>query len=374
MTSPSDAASSGPREEGAQRRAGVVGCGLIGASIGHGLRAAGWHVTGHDSDPGRLARALEVGALDSTGLDPEAEVTFLSTPVQTLPEVADAVLSATAGRGGVVTDVGSVKRSVVEAVPDPRFVGGHPMAGSEQEGVEGAHAGMFLGATWVLTPTEGTDTAAFALVRGVVASLGADVVAVAPERHDELVALVSHVPHLTAAALMGLASAAATEHATLLRLAAGGFRDMTRVAAGHPGIWLDICAENGPAIVATLDQLGEALARLRTVVSGGDKAGLLSTLEQARAARVNLPARAAGRPADVAEVRVPVPDRTGVLAEVTTLLGELGVDIYDLEIAHSSEGDRGVLILLVDAGQADVARGALFARGYRPAIQNLGSV
>jgi len=349
----------------------VVGCGLIGASIAYGLRAAGWHVTGSDADQSRAERALALGALDATGVDPVAEITFLSTPVNALPEVAMAALAATSGHGGVVTDVGSVKRSVLEAVDDPRFVGGHPMAGSEQEGVEGAHAGMFVGATWVLTPTDGTDTSAFALVRSVVASLGADVVAVAPDRHDELVALVSHVPHLTAAALMGMASEAATEHATLLRLAAGGFRDMTRIAAGHPGIWLDICSENRPAIVATLDQLGAALATLRAVVADDDRAGLLAALETARSARVNLPARAAGRPADVAEVRVPVPDRTGVLAEVTTLLGELGVDIYDLEIAHSAEGDRGVLLLLVETGQADVARAALFARGYRPAITKL---
>ena len=359
-----------PPSEG--RRAGIVGCGLIGGSIAHALRAAGWHVTGHDVAPPRADLALAMGAVDAVGLDPLAEITFLSTPVSALPGTAAEVLSLTAAAGGVVTDVGSVKRSVVEAVADPRFVGGHPMAGSEQDGLEGAHAAMFVGATWVLTPTDDTDPAAFALVRSVVASLGADVVAVSPDRHDELVALVSHVPHLTAAALMGLASDAATEHATLLRLAAGGFRDMTRIAAGHPGIWLDICAEHRSAIVATLEQLGEALGRLRTVVAEGDRPALLAALEQARAARVNLPARAAGRPADVAEVRVPVPDRTGVLAEVTTLLGEMGVDIFDLEIAHSAEGDRGVLLLLIDAGQADLVRGALFARGYRPAIQKLG--
>jgi len=367
MTSPPSP--TGPA--GAARRAGVVGCGLIGGSIAHALRVAGWHVTGRDADPNRAADALARGAIDAIGLDPAAEITFLSTPVHVLPEVAAEVLAATAGTGGVVTDVGSVKRPVVEAVADPRFVGGHPMAGSEQDGLDGADATMFVGATWVLTPTDGTDPDAFALARSVVASLGADVVAVAPDRHDELVALVSHVPHLTAAALMGMASDAATEHATLLRLAAGGFRDMTRVAAGHPGIWLDICAENRSAIVSTLDKLGAALTALRVVVAEGDRSALLAALDQARTARVNLPARAAGRPVDVASVRVPVPDRTGVLAEVTTLLGELGVDIYDLEIAHSAEGDRGVLLLLIDVDQSDVVRGALFARGYRPAVQKL---
>jgi prephenate dehydrogenase len=349
-------------------RANVVGCGLVGGSIGLALRAAGWRVSGDDADPSRAARALARGAIDATGLDPDAEVTFVCTPVQSVPELARRALAETRG---FVTDVGSVKRSVVGAVDSPRFVGGHPMAGSEQEGVEGADAAMFAGATWVLTPTEGTDPDAFAAVRAAVAATGADVVAVDPERHDELVALVSHVPHLTAAALMGLAATAADEHATLLRLAAGGFRDMTRIASGHPGIWLDICAENREAITATLDRLIAQLRALRAVVDEGDRAALLAALERARAARVNLPARAAGRPEALAEVRVPVPDRTGVLAEVTTLLGELLVDIVDLEIAHSAEGDRGVLLLLVDAGQADLVRGALFARGYRPAVQPL---
>ncbi len=355
-----------------RRRANVVGCGLIGGSIAHGLRAAGWNVSGSDADSRRADRALDLGALDQVGLDPAAEITFLSTPVNAMPAVAAEVLAATAAHAGVVTDVGSVKRPVVEAVDDPRFVGGHPMAGSEQEGIEGAYPTMFEGATWILTPDAGTGTAAFALVRSVVASLGADVVAISPGRHDELVALVSHVPHLTAAALMALASQAATDDATLLRLAAGGFRDMTRIAAGHPGIWLDICAENREAIVGTLDRLAAALGDLRTVVADGDRAGLLACLEQARTARVNLPARSAGRPAEMTEVRVPVPDRTGVLAEVTTLFGELGVNIYDLEIAHSAEGDRGVLLLLVSAAQADLVRHALSSRGYRPGIRMLG--
>ncbi|MEO7442119.1 MAG: prephenate dehydrogenase/arogenate dehydrogenase family protein, partial [Acidimicrobiales bacterium] len=200
-------------------RAQVVGTGLIGASIGLALRARGWHVTGRDRDPARSTRAAVLGAVDEIGVDADAEITFVATPVSA---IADAALAALAG-GGLVTDVGSVKAPIVSAVGSPRFVGGHPMAGSEQEGVDGADAGLFEGATWVLTPAEGTDPAAFARVRAVVASLGADVVAVSPERHDALVAVVSHVPHLTAATLMGLAAEGAEEHAAMLRLAAGGF-------------------------------------------------------------------------------------------------------------------------------------------------------
>jgi prephenate dehydrogenase len=272
--------------------------------------------------------------------------------------------------GGVVTDVGSVKSSVVAAVDHPRFVGGHPMAGSEQEGVDGADADLFAGAVWVLTPVAGTDPAAHSVVRSVVGSLGADVVELAPERHDELVAVVSHVPHLTAATLMGLAAAGAEEHRALLRLAAGGFRDMTRIAAGHPGIWPDICADNREAIVGVLTRLESALAATRVLVENGDRPGLLALLESARAARINLPRRVVASDL-LAEVRVPVPDRPGVLAEITTLASELGVNIADLEIAHSGEGDAGVVILLVDADVSELFRGGLIARGYRPSVRSL---
>jgi prephenate dehydrogenase len=351
----------------AERRAAVVGTGLIGGSIGLALRARGWHVSGVDQDLARSARALELGAVDVVGPDPTAEVTFVATPVRTIPDVAREVLAA---GSGVVTDVGSVKAGVVEAVGSPRFVGGHPMAGSEQEGVDGADPDLFRGAVWVLTPTAATDDAAFTLVASVIRDLGADVVALDPPHHDSLVAVVSHVPHLAAASLMHLADQAATEHRALLRLAAGGFRDMTRIAAGHPGIWPDICGENRDAIVGVLDGLIDALGEVRGVVAADDRGALLGMLERSRAARLNLPSRVV-QPQSLSEVRVPVPDRAGVLAEVTTLAGRLDVNIADLEIAHSAEGDRGVLILLVEATAAERLRAGLLEAGYRPAVAPL---
>ena len=339
---------------------------MIGGSIGLGLRGLGWHVTGRDLDPARAARAMELGALDAVGDDPAAEVTFVCTPVLSIPAVAAAALEA----GGVVSDVGSVKKPVVAGVAHPCFVGGHPMAGSEQEGVDGADATLFEGATWVLTPTVDTDAGAYTRVRSVITSLGADVIALPPDQHDEMVALVSHVPHLAAATLMTLAAEETVEHAAVLRLAAGGFRDMTRVAAGHPGIWPDICAENREAIVGALDRLVAALTTMRGVVDRGDRPGLLAALEGARAARVNLPGRVVTAEG-LAELRVPVPDRLGVLAEVTTLLGELDVNIVDLEIAHSVEGARGVLVVVVEEDDAGPAGSALAERGFRPSWRSL---
>ncbi len=244
------------------------------------------------------------------------------------------------------------------------------MAGSEQEGIDGADPGLFDGATWVLTPTDATEPAAYARLLGVVSSLGADVIAMPAARHDDLVAMVSHVPHLTAAALMTMAADAAQEQRALLRLAAGGFRDMTRIAAGHPGIWPDVCVDNRAGITETLDLLLEALERMRAMVAGGDRDGILKVLERARDARMNLPSRVL-HAEELVEVRIPVPDRPGVLAEVTMALGELSTNIYDLEIAHSAEGERGVLVLAIDATAAGVAVAALVGRGYRPAVRPL---
>jgi prephenate dehydrogenase len=340
----------------------VVGTGLIGGSVGMALRANGWHVTGRDDDILRAARALELGAIDAVGDDPSAELTVIATPVGAIAVEAQAALE----RPGVVTDVGGTKSGVVAAVDDPRFVGGHPMAGSEQEGVEGADAELFAGAVWVLTPTSETDPTAHALVRSFVTSLGADVVELSPERHDELVALVSHVPHLTAATLMTLAAERAEEHQALLRLAAGGFRDMTRIASGHPGIWPDIAAENRDAIVDALDRLIAALHETRTRVAETDRVGLFDMLESARGARLNLPPRGV-EPDLLVELRVPVPDRPGVLAEITTLASDLGVNIVDLEIAHSTEGVAGVIIMTIEQKLADLFRGGLMAKRYRPA-------
>jgi prephenate dehydrogenase len=162
----------------------------------------------------------------------------------------------------------------------------------------------------------------------------------------------------------------AEEHAALLRLAAGGFRDMTRIAAGQPGLWPDVCADNAPAIVAAFDTLLGDLTAMRDRVAAADRAGLLDVLDHAARARRSLPARAV-RPERLMEIRVPVPDRPGVLAEIMTLAGDLGINIADVEIAHSAEGDRGVLVLVIDADATDRLQSALTGRAYRSTARHL---
>lgn len=349
------------------RRANVIGLGLVGGSVALALAERGWHVTGDDADHDTLQRARERGIVHEVGLDPDAELTVVATPVMA---IADQVKRALAETRGVVTDVGSVKAPVCQACDDARFIGGHPMAGSELDGLDGADPAMFDGAVWVLTPVPHSDDATFAKVASVVASLGAEVVALAPDRHDQVVAVVSHVPHLTAAALMGLAVDRSEEHAALLRLAAGGFRDMTRIAGGRPDIWLDICSENRSAIVATLDSLVERLGEVRDVIALDDREALHARLVRARESRANLPGRVTD-PATVAEFRIPIPDRPGAAAELFTLAAELGVNIASFEVVHLAESTRGVAVVLIDTQFTELFRGGLLARGFRPSVSPL---
>jgi prephenate dehydrogenase len=349
-------------------RAVVIGAGLMGGSVGLALRALGWHVSGVDTDLSRVDRGIALGAFDAAGPDPQAEVTFVCTPVSSVPALALAALE----HGGVVTDIGSTKQRVVETVNHPLFVGGHPMAGSEQDGIDASDAMMFQGRTWVLTPNAHTDPTAYARIHALVSSFGAVVVSVSPDHHDELVAVVSHVPHLAAATLMTVAADQSAEHSTLLRLAAGGFRDMTRIAAGHPTIWLDICADNREAIVRSMDRLISKLQGVRDVVEVGDRGRLNTMLTEARVARINLPTGAPA-PEELVELRVPIPDRPGFIAEVTRLASDLGVNVYDIELSHSIDAyDRGLLVLVVAKTLADLLRGGLLARGFKPSVSSLG--
>lgn len=346
-------------------RANVIGTGLIGGSIALALRDLGWHVSGEDGQPDRAEDALTLGAIDAIGLDPDAEFTFVAVPVNGVVAQVERALARTSG---VVTDVGSVKASIADAIPDSRFVPGHPMAGSEQDGVKGARADLFRGATWVLTPGPRTAEHAYTRVGALVRQMGAEVITLDPAQHDSVVAMVSHVPHLTATSLMNLAHTASAEHQVLLRLAAGGFRDMTRIAAGHPAMWLDICDSNRQAIASTLDQLIDSLAEVRDLVSSGDREAMERHLSEARAARINLPS---GMPQgiELAEVRVAIPDKPGEIRRLTTLAPE--VNIYDFEIAHSAEGTSGVGIMVVSHDDVPGFLAQLEEAGYQPSYRVL---
>lgn len=357
-------------------RIAILGTGLIGTSLGLAFRRLERveEVVGYDRDAARLSAALSRGALsraapDAGGAVAGADLTVLAVPVSVIGTVAWQI----AGRlreNAILTDVASVKTGVVEtlqqAIPGHvHIVGGHPMAGSHETGPEYASADLFVGATYLLTPTTHTDPSAYRTLHALIAAIGARPMAVNPHDHDRLVAVISHLPHLAATTLMNFAAERASEqHAGLLLLAAGGFRDATRVAASNPDLWLEICAENRDAIVAVLDDYAARITGLRDTLAASDDGGVRAVLAAAREARRSLPTKRSVGGALV-ELVMPIPDRPGVLAEVTTSVGETGVNIEDLSIDHAAEGGQGVLRLVVIGGeQAAVASAALKARGY----------
>jgi prephenate dehydrogenase len=352
-------------------RVAVVGTGLVGGSIGLALAGLGHEIVGFDRDADHLAAAVKREAVmlpapDLAGVFRDVDVAFVAVPVAA---IADVVVEALDAGVGLVTDVGSVKAPIVAEIarrrPDDaaRFIGGHPMAGSEQDGIDAARDDLFVGAKWVLTPTPATSDVAYTRLRSLLVDMHADVLSVTPADHDVLVAFVSHVPQLAASTLMDVATAQAAEHRALLGLAAGGFRDMTRIAASHPAIWVDILETNRDSVLAALDAYLAALGEARQIVAGGERDALEARLTRARAARRSLPV-GAPVPSDLVEVRVPVRDRVGVLAEVTTLATRLAVNIYDIEIAHSVDAPGGVLVLVVAAAAANGFEASLHELGY----------
>jgi prephenate dehydrogenase len=348
------------------RRATVVGIGTIGGSIAAALRAQGWEVFGHDLDTERLQSAQKAHIIDHLGFETDVELTFIATPVSQIPAAVKEALKGP----GYVTDAGSVKGFVVGEVDDARFIAGHPMAGSEKSGLDGVDAELFNGATWVLTPGVSSDPAAYAFVRDTVTSFGAEVVTLNAEQHDEMVATISHVPHLAASALMTLALQRSEDHDAVLRLAAGGFRDMTRIAAGHPGLWTDITFENKQAIVDELQRLSTSIDDIATLLQTADRDGMREFLDVAARARKELPLRS-GRPTQLAVVHIPIPDRAGALGEVLGLFGTLRINVEDVEIAHDQKGDRGTLLVTIAQSGVEAITAALHTNGLRSSVETL---
>jgi prephenate dehydrogenase len=356
------------------KRVAVVGTGLIGTSIAMAARAAGEDVRGFDADPEVLARAAERSGLRPEGSLPQAvsgaSLVFLCTPVPSIGGLAGEALAA--GPDAVVTDVGSVKSHVlaeVEGTVQPghrrRFVGGHPMGGSERSGPDWASPSVLDGIVWVLTPSPGTEEAATARVSAWVEKVGARPVVMDPFRHDRLVAMVSHLPQVASTALMGLAATEEAGEPDILLLAAGGFRDLTRLAASSPHLWSDILLANRSQIAEAIDLYAKRLSEIRDMVLAGSGREVERAFAEAKEARLTLGAKPTVR-TGVSVLQVAVPDRPGALADLTACLGAAGVNIEDLQIVHSPEGGRGTVHLTVASAAADDAARALEGRGFEP--------
>jgi prephenate dehydrogenase len=352
-------------------RLAIVGLGLIGGSIGLAAAARGDEVFAFDPDPGARAAGLERGAatrVEETleGAVAGADVAVVCGPVVHLPALVEQTVAASDDRCAV-TDVGSTKSRLVSAVAtSPRFVGGHPVCGSEARGVENARADLFQGATWFLTPTAATDPAHHRTVHGFAAGLGARPVAIDPDAHDRLVAITSHLPHAVANVLANQAGAGRVDGHDPLGAVGGSFRDMTRVAGANPRIWVDIFLDNRQALLDGLREHGRRVEELARALEREDAGFLARWIGEAAGNRRRLLEAAYETvPEELYRVRVRVLDRPGVLSGITQALGAEGINIEDFELHHMS-ADAGGTAVIVVAGEGEARRAVdlLDAQGY----------
>ena len=339
-------------------RLAILGVGLIGGSIGMAARERGLaDVTGFVRNPDRAGECVGLGAADRMAGSiedavAEADIVVCCASVGSMVEMARAALDA-AGPDCVVTDVGSTKQELVSALgSDQRFVGGHPLAGAETAGVANARSDLYEGARWYLTPTEGTSGVLYDRVQKLIKGIGARPVAIAAAEHDQAMAVVSHLPHVFANQL-AVQGRSGTDRLGAL---ATSLRDATRVAGSNPAIWGEIFSTNHEAVVAAIDDAIDGLSKARDLISSADAERIGAWQEVAAGERAAL----SGIESDAGatrQLRVLVPNRPGVLAELALALGKAGVNITDMSLEPTPDMSSGAISVWV-AGEEDAAKAA----------------
>ncbi|MFC9974142.1 prephenate dehydrogenase [Spirillospora sp. NPDC127200] len=357
-------------EEGVPGRVIIVGTGLIGTSIALALRERGAEVLLADRDQSALAVAVELGAgeaLPEGPLDEPADLAVLAVP----PAAVALTLMDAQKRGlaAAYTDVASVKALPLAQAAElgcdlGTFVAGHPLAGRERSGPAAARHDLFLGRPWALCPTAEASPEAVAAVTGLVTACGATPVTVEPAEHDRAVALVSHGPHVVSAAVAARLTAADD---TALGLAGQGVRDVTRIAASDPRLWLGILSANAEPVADVLEGVATDLAVAASLLRDGSEgaaAHVADLLLRGNAGRARIPGKHGGDQKSFATVTVVIPDRPGELAMIFQAAGIAGVNIEDVSIEHSPGRPLGALELSVQPEAAETLAAELRARGW----------
>lgn len=354
-----------PRLSGTVR---IVGAGLLGASIGHALRAKGVDVVLSDTSPAQLRLAIDYGAGRAAHEDDAPTLIVVSVPPDVTADVIEAELSRYPD--AVVTDVASVKLEPFRALKDrgvdiTRYIGSHPLAGRERGGAISARADLFIGRPWVVCRDEETRTADLALVEALALDIGAMPLEMTPEEHDRSVAITSHVPQVVASLL---AARLATADEDYLRLAGQGVRDTTRIAASAPELWVQILGANAQPVVEVLDALAADLRTvsdaLREPEAPGARRIVAETIRQGNDGVERLPGKH-GQNRKFEQLVVMVDDTAGQLGRLFGELGELGVNVEDLRLEHSPGAQFGLAEISVAPAALLGAIDGLQERGWR---------
>lgn len=331
----------------------IVGLGLIGGSVARGLDKSDYKLTGWDKNSDYIREALEEEIIENKfppgNLPPEVDGVLLAVPVTDMIGVVEDLVNSSRNSPQYITDVGSTKNWVFQQLeeilpPGCPFIGAHPMAGSEKSGLEASDPLLFENAICVIcSETTEQGGGAFNAVQNIWEQLGAHIMVLEPETHDRVVARVSHLPHLAAAGL--LKTAAGKLKDKVLPLAAGGFRDTTRIAGGDPQLWRDILETNSGRIVETITEFQKVLDHVKSLLTANKGSELTSWLEGARCLQEEIPARTKGLIGSLFELRIQAPDRPGILSEVTGVLGDAEINICDIEVLRVREGEKGTIKL-----------------------------
>jgi prephenate dehydrogenase len=353
----------------------IIGLGLMGGSLGSAFVRRGMAVSGWDADPAVVAEAYRIGAINRQPDNLAAalvgsDYVFVATPVSTIAAVIRDCLPLTAP-GTVFSDLGSIKGQVVGEVKaflpsDYYFVPGHPMTGSERCGIGAVDPFLFENAAYIVIQTDWTPETVTGRIAALVRTTGAEIINLTTLEHDRIVGMVSHLPHLVATVLAQTAGLAEAIHPGTLALAAGGFRDTTRIATGAPELWEGIIRGNREQIFAALTAFETQLHRVRQMVAADDRENLLEFLTAAREVRLQIPAKHKGLLSLLYEMVVTIEDRPGAIEVILRYLSQAKLNIKDIEILRVREGEGGTLRLAFENdGAVDQAVTILTDRGFK---------
>ena len=348
----------------------IIGLGLIGGSLGLAIkRNSSVDVKGFDSSLGTMEEAYRRGIIDTTSASLEsacehADIIVFATPVNTTVKIMREASSWKLKKGVLLTDTGSTKGPIMEAATGLikkgiTFVGGHPMAGSHKSGVSAAKEHLFENAYYILTPESKTEEAAIERLRHLLEPTKAKVVVLDAEEHDRMTAIVSHFPHLVASSLVGMLSAQESEQPFVKKLAAGGFRDITRIASADPVMWRDITTQNRVELLKQLDGWLEEMGNVREMLIHNDPAKIHDYFAGAKKFRDELPITSQGALYMTHDLHIDIPDHPGVISEITKILADERISLTNIRIVETRTDVFGILVISFQT--ADDRENAKFA-------------
>ncbi|CAH1197182.1 hypothetical protein PAECIP111891_01101 [Paenibacillus allorhizoplanae] len=334
----------------------IFGVGLIGGSLALCYKGKpDFTVVGHSPNPNSVEKLLKRNVVDHATTDMAAAVDgadyiFLCVPVGNLEEYVQKLMKLPLKQGCIITDVGSTKASITESAAAHLkegyyFIGGHPMAGSERHGVEAASSHLYENAFYVLTPAEGTPQAEVDRLTNLLSHTKAQIVQVDAREHDDIVGAISHLPHIIAVALVNQVRSYNESNPLYQNLAAGGFRDITRIASSEPTIWRDILVNNREVLLKLLKDWNDEISRFVQLIEQSDGEGIAEQFRIAGEFRSKLPERRKGVLTSLFDIYVDVPDHPGIIGSITSLLGNARINLSNIQIIESREDVPGILRL-----------------------------